>query len=159
LTTSPQVKGQRSKVKGQSWFGLDALLAEGRFVTVREWTSDFELTQRERAGNFLRMTTQRSRSTWKRLVAKVERGRSVSDVALEHGVSPKTLSWWKWRLKQEPDVQTAEPSFLPVVVREVALRDEKPREVRFELADLQLRIEVGTDPSYVAALVGALRGC
>lgn len=93
------------------------------------------------------------------MVALVERGRSVSEIAAEYGVNPKTLSWWKWRFRQELGAHTEQAEFLPVVVREVSLQDEAPKEVRLELADLRLSVEVGTDPGYVAALVGALRGC
>lgn len=90
----------------------------------------------------------------------VEGGRRVADVAREHDVNPKTLAWWKYRLGDERrDSADARSEFLPVVVRDATLPLHGASGIVLEFGDLRVRVEAGTDPGYVAALVGALRGC
>ena len=95
------------------------------------------------------------------MVALVDAGRSIGDVAVEHGVKFKTLQWYVWRLRgsSKRTELEPEPELVPVVVREPSIRVGSAREVRIDLDDLTVRVEQGTDPSYVAALVGALRTC
>lgn len=98
------------------------------------------------------------REFWKRLVREVEAGATIGAVAERRGVPPSTLSWWKWKLRSEAGLIGVGPSLLPVVVREqpVVMANH---ELELELGDVRMRVTVGTDPHYVAALVGALRSC
>ena len=45
---------------------------------------------------------RRPRSFWEARVAELARGRSVASVALQHGVLPGRLRWWRWRLGSVP---------------------------------------------------------
>ena len=105
---------------------------------------------------------RRSRDSWRQLVAEAERT-TYEATARRHGVRAKTLRWWQWNLRDEPRVGAAGAvaSFLPVVVRPtmpVAISAQPNDEVAIELAaGVRVRVPVGVDPRYVAALVGALR--
>jgi len=69
-------------------------------------------------------------------------------------VRPRTLTWWRWRLRHE-EQEVGAPQLLPVVVEAHGLI---PQVIEVAVADVCLRVETGTDIAYVAALVGALRG-
>ncbi len=104
------------------------------------------------------MATRHARSFWKRLVSETERGASIGRVAVRHGVRPRTLMCWRWRLRHEPEHGVASPQLLPVVVESHGVAPS--HRVEIAVADVRLRVEAGTDVAYVAALVGALRaGC
>lgn len=50
-------------------------------------------------GNISTVTVRRSRAEWQRLVRQWQRsGRPAREFAPQHGVDPRTLTWWKWRL-------------------------------------------------------------
>lgn len=99
---------------------------------------------------------RRGREFWKQLVGEVERGGRVADVARRHCVQPRTLTWWRWKLRADarPDAR-----FLPVVVSAPPAPAEiVPIELR--IRDVVIRVASDTDVAYVAALVTALRaGC
>ena len=96
------------------------------------------------------------REFWERACCEVERGAAISAVARRLGVRAGTLSWWRWNLRQQVarrDERRAE--FLPVVVAEPV--GPKSAAVEIEAGGVRLRVEVGTDIRYVAALVAAIR--
>ena len=102
---------------------------------------------------------RRSRAFWKRLIAEVERGATIARTAERHGVRPKTLTWWRWRLRRE-DAAVPNARLLPVVFRAGPARaiTSRPESVVIEARDdLSLRVLIGSDVSYVAALVAAIR--
>jgi hypothetical protein len=68
-------------------------------------------------------------------------------------VQPRTLTWWRWKLRTEG---RRSPLLLPVVVRRVAASGE-PAAVELRIGDLIMRVACGTDVTYVASLVAALR--
>jgi hypothetical protein len=80
-------------------------------------------------------------------------------------VRPRTLSWWRWRLRHEAKKtqkrkKKPEAKLLPIVLRaqptgEVA-SGSTPIVVDI-LDDVTLRVSVGTDVGYVAELVAAVR--
>lgn len=100
-----------------------------------------------------------TREFWRRLSAAVDEGATIESTAQRHGVRPKTLSWWRWRLRHE-EKKSPEARLLPIV-----LRAHAPREVVSGVApivvdilgDVVLRVPVGTDAGYVAELVAAVR--
>jgi transposase-like protein len=100
---------------------------------------------------------RRERGFWERACREVDRGAKVSEVAGRLGVRAGTLSWWRWKLRQEGRTSrpTRRAAFLPVVVAESAL--PAPTVVQLEASGIRLRVEVGTDVRYVAALVAAIR--
>lgn len=80
-------------------------------------------------------------------------GERVVDVARRHRVQPRTLTWWRWKLRTEGN---RNPLLLPVVVRRVVASGE-PAAVELRVGELIMRVACGTDVAYVAALVAALR--
>ena len=94
---------------------------------------------------------RRGREFWQGLVAEVDAGERVADVARRHHVQPGTLSWWRWKLRGA----RREPLLLPVVVRHPVVEGVDTIEVR--VGDLSVRVRSGSDVAYVAALIAALR--
>ena len=87
-------------------------------------------------------------------MAEVDDGELVADVARRHRVQPRTLSWWRWRLRSEA---AAQPLLLPVVVKQGA-RSTAPASIELLIRDVVVRVSGDADVTYVAALVEALRG-
>jgi hypothetical protein len=102
-----------------------------------------------------------SRDFWKRLIAESERS-SVEGTARRHRVRPRTLQWWKWQLaktssKSKPK-REVETKLLPVVLSAGGPAVPEVSPVAIELVPgLTVRVPVGTDVQYVAALVAAVR--
>ncbi len=81
----------------------------------------------------------------------------METVARRHGVNPKTLQWWRYELRRAPDASPAMvmPRLLPLVVRgDAGVTASGPVEIT--LGRAVVRVPVGTDVEYVAALVGAM---
>jgi len=93
-----------------------------------------------------------ARSFWEQRVADVERCGSVEDVAHRHGVKPITLRWWRSQLRRE---QAESPMLLPVVVRSGAAPTSGAA-LEIAIGGAVMRVAVGTDVEYVAALIGAV---
>lgn len=89
-------------------------------------------------------------------MAEVELGESIADVARRHRVQPRTLSWWRWRLRSER--RRAEPLLLPVVVRRPVAAATADGVIELRVRDVSIRVVSGSDVAYLAALVEALRG-
>lgn len=97
---------------------------------------------------------RRGREFWEPIVEEVVGGARLVDVARRYRVQPRTLSWWRWKLKSEG---RRDPLLLPVVVRRVSAPADEPAAVELRVGDLIMRVTSGTDVEYVAALVVALR--
>ena len=93
------------------------------------------------------------REFWRKLSAEVDEGSPVAEVARRHNVQARTLSWWRWRLKQ---LGRTGPMLLPVVVRRVE-ETARPSAIEVQLRDLIIRVPSDTDVAYVAELIAALR--
>jgi hypothetical protein len=96
------------------------------------------------------------REFWERACREVRRGAKADDVARRLGVRPRTLAWWCWQLGRKKTARrTRRAEFLPVVTSGappiVATRLE------LDANGVRIRVDVGTDVQYVAALVNALR--
>lgn len=100
---------------------------------------------------------RRGREFWRQLIAEVNGGARVADVARRHRVQAKTLSWWRWKLAGEEPANTR---FLPVVVSgPIATTGRTVADfVQLRIGDVAIRVRTGTDVAYVAALVRAVRG-
>lgn len=114
------------------------------------------------AGQSPRVSADSKRHThafWKRVVAELDRGASIASAAERHGVSPKTLVWWRWRLRRD-EKATGSARLLPVVLRAEPTRvvAEHPEPIAITLRDdLTLRVPIGSDVGYVAALLITIR--
>jgi transposase-like protein len=96
------------------------------------------------------------RQFWERAAREVERGSSVGEVARRLGVEPRTLTWWRWRLRQDGKAGklARKAEFIPVVMApSVASRGL----VEIDAGAARVRVEAGVDVEYVTALVNALR--
>ncbi|MBI2395092.1 MAG: transposase [Deltaproteobacteria bacterium] len=92
------------------------------------------------------------RSFWASRVAELDAGESVDDVARRHRVKATTLRWWRSALRREP---AEVPAFLPVVVRRAPL-PAVAEPLELVVGDAVLRVPVGADVGYVAALLRAV---
>jgi transposase-like protein len=98
------------------------------------------------------------RSFWEGLLAEVHHGESIEAVARRHQVRPRTLKWWRWRLRRdESRARPRAPRLLPVVVRHAPVIERAPSDLAIVVADLRVHFQVGADIGYVAALIGSLR--
>jgi transposase-like protein len=91
------------------------------------------------------------RAYWERLVAEVNAGAAAASVARKHGVRDATLRWWCSRLRA-----ASNSSGIRLVAVETAQVAVAVRHVEIACGRAILRVEVGTDIGYVAALAGAL---
>jgi len=110
------------------------------------------------------MGKRRSRAEWELLVTEMEAsGQSVARFSARRGLKPETLQWWRWQLRRaSPVAGNARPTIrlLPVGMVESAASADvgTPALVEVFLGDIGVRVPVGTEPGYVAALIAALRG-
>ena len=100
------------------------------------------------------MPVRHDREFWKRACREVRRGANVEELAGRLGVRPRTLQWWNWKLQRERRVEPAE--FLPVVVNE-GVTPVSTGALEVQTNGVRIRVELGTDVRYVAALVTAIR--
>lgn len=94
---------------------------------------------------------RRGREFWKQLVGEVERGERIARVARRHHVQPRTLTWWRWKLRADGAI---EGRLLPVVIRP---SERVASEIELRVRDVAMRFGSDTDVSYIAALIDALR--
>jgi transposase-like protein len=83
------------------------------------------------------------------LVAEVDAGETIAEVARRHRVRPKTLSWWRWKLRS--GTSASSPRLLPVVVRSALVAESSSIELR--IRDVIVRVASGSDVTYIAVLV------
>ena len=106
------------------------------------------------------MAKAAGREFWTKVIEEFEgsQGREThEEFAARHGVEKTTFQRWLYALRQEHGRRA------PEAVRMLPVRLEGmhgERTISVELGGgLGLRVQAGTDPSYVAALVTALRSC
>jgi hypothetical protein len=106
------------------------------------------------------MASRKSREQWVAVVAAFEQsGESIAKFCARRRIRLGTLKWWRWRLRDARAasalVRSADVRLVPVDV--IGLAAQRPNGVTIALSDLEVRVEVGTDVTYVGALVGELR--
>jgi transposase-like protein len=69
------------------------------------------------------LVARHDREFWECACREVDRAAKVGEVARRLGVRAGTLSWWRWKLRQEGRThrRTRGAAFLPVVVAETTL--------------------------------------
>lgn len=106
---------------------------------------------------------RRGREQWAKIIAAFERaGKTHEEFCARRGLNVGTFRHWLYAQRRSSGVRT-EVALLPVEISEpVALiEDERsPRgAVEIDLGRLQVRVPVGADVRYVAALVAELGRC
>jgi hypothetical protein len=101
-------------------------------------------------------SARRSRASWQQLVAEAERCGSVARTAERHGVNPQRLSWWRWTLRRE-EREAGSASLLPVVIAGPPAHPSFVGCLEIVVGGVAVRVPIGSDASYVATLVAALR--
>jgi transposase-like protein len=103
------------------------------------------------------------REFWKRLIVEAE-GSSVERVARRHHVRPRTLQWWKWQLGKTSRQTKGKrkkanrPRLLPVVFSASVPAGAENQPLTIDLVGgPTVRVPVGSDVQYVAALIAAVR--
>lgn len=101
----------------------------------------------------------RSRSWWQRTVSRWKSsGLTAREFAAREDLSPGTLMWWSSRLRRGTRAErgSVESAIAPI---EIAVpRGTRTSHVEIAIEGTVLRVEVGADVEYVAALVKQLRG-
>ena len=112
------------------------------------------------------MGARKSRAEWVDIVAEFEAsGDSVEAFCRRRRIVAGTLGWWRWQLRARslaPAVASDVRLVAVDVLDTTAPPPPAPRAPVIELvvADVLVRVETGSDPVYVAALVAELRrGC
>jgi len=101
---------------------------------------------------------RRGREFWTKVVGDYEAtsGETHAEFAARHKVEKTTFERWLYLLRDKRGAAGSKVRLLPVQVA----AEHGEQHVVVELGGgLGLRIAVGTDPGYVAALVTALRPC
>lgn len=96
-----------------------------------------------------------TRQFWEKLVGELSRGAALDIVAARHDVRPRTLAVWRRSLAREVSGRPT-PRLLPVALPAEPFVEKHPNIV-IDLKAGVIRVDVGTNPEYVAALVRALR--
>lgn len=95
------------------------------------------------------------RAFWAGLVAEVEAGAAIVEVARRHKVRESTLRWWRTQLRRA----APGPRLVPVL-GQVSVHGPTPvrpsRHVELAISGAVLRFEEGTDVEYVVALARAV---
>jgi hypothetical protein len=100
---------------------------------------------------------RRTREQWAAMIAAFEKTKQpVERFCAKRGIRPKTFAWWRWQLRDTaPRSRSNDVKLLAVDVVAGTARDAR---VVIAVADYEVRIDVGADVDYVAALVARLRG-
>ena len=106
------------------------------------------------------MAKRRGRGFWTKLIEEFEGSQGSEtheEFAARRGVEMTTFQRWLYALRKEHR-RRAPPAVRLLPVRIEGMHGEPTLSVELG-GGLGLRVQVGTDPSYVAALVAALQPC
>jgi hypothetical protein len=103
---------------------------------------------------------RRSRSWWAKTVARWKAsGLSASEFSAREDVVERTLRWWSSTLRRDTRAKRGSPRIEPIAIELVpsAPTFASPGgAIEIAIGCAHLRVEVGTDVAYVAALVREL---
>jgi transposase-like protein len=103
------------------------------------------------------MATRRSRAAWCELVEAWERsGDSIAAFCTRRNLKTKTLSWWRWKLREQKQ-STVAPRFVELAVRAPTAPPARASVVELLWNGVVVRFESGTPADYVAAVVSGIR--
>lgn len=93
---------------------------------------------------------------WAELIEAYETsGLSVEAFAQKHGVVARTLTWWRWKLRQNPPRdKAATPAFVELTM--AAPAPKAALVLRLERLGVEVTVQDGFDPALLRAVVEAL---
>ena len=102
------------------------------------------------------MHARKSKSEWSAIVKAFERsGQSHAEFCAQRGLRIWSFRFWLYRVRRDrAAARTTDIALLPV---SVVLPTAPPSAVVIAVADVEVRVVVGTDVGYVAGLVAELR--
>jgi hypothetical protein len=115
------------------------------------------------------MGARRTREEWAALIRQVEaRGESPRSFCAKRRIRLETFEWWRWQLRRNGAAKKkrsarknaaagAQPSIRLIPVDVPVTTTGAPTYIELSIANMNLRIEVGTSVSYIGELVDALR--
>lgn len=93
---------------------------------------------------------------WSEIVARQERsGLTIRDFARRNGLNANTLTWWRWRLRQEPLPSPELVDFIEAQVIEHR-PEQSGIEVRLDHLGVRITIQEDTDFQKLRRLLEAL---
>ncbi len=107
---------------------------------------------------------RRTAQAWARIVAAWQKsGKSIGEFAVAHGIAPRTLSWWKWRLaSKSPPASPAPLRLVPVHIEPSPPTTPAPPEAAIPAWEIVtarghvLRVHRGLAGAELAAVLAAL---
>lgn len=104
------------------------------------------------------MGVRRSRDDWADVLAEFDAsGETLAQFCAKRRIRPRTFSWWRWRLRGGRHVGPESVRLVAVDLKPTLPTTPPNRAVFVHVANVDVRVEIGTDVAYVADLVGALR--
>jgi hypothetical protein len=102
------------------------------------------------------MHVRKSRKQWQAIVRAFERsGDSHEKFCAAEGINVGNFRAWLYRLRRQASARS-EVQLVPV---EVVARSAPMDAIVVVVGGVEIRVPAGTDPAYLARLVGELRGC
>jgi hypothetical protein len=103
------------------------------------------------------MRARRSREEWAAIIAAFEQsGLTAAKFCASRGLKPETLKWWRWRQRSRATERARDVRLVPVDLIDSTMAVAAPPPVVIAVAGVSVRVEIGTDTTYVAALVAEL---
>lgn len=105
------------------------------------------------------MRARKSREEWAAVVADFEQsGLTRAQFCARRRLKPDTLKWWRWHLRRNraPAKTARDVRLVPVDLIASAMKVATPLPIIVTVAEVSVRVEIGTDAAYVAALVAEL---
>jgi hypothetical protein len=113
------------------------------------------------------MGARRSRAEWEEVIRAFEAaGEPLRTFCAKREIRVESLKWWRWRLGASARTRSSGTMTLRREAKDVRLVPvdviapavtARALTIAIAVSDVEVRVEVGTDPAYVGALVGALR--
>jgi len=91
------------------------------------------------------------------LAAASRSGLSLSAFARRHGLSDRTLYWWRTQLRAHPNVEPTNGMFARICTQSLPSREVSGIEIA--VSGTVIRVAPGFDPRMLAQVVEVLRSC
>ena len=91
------------------------------------------------------------------LAAVSRSGLSLAAFARRHGLSDRTLYWWRTQLRAHTNVEPATGMFARICTQSIPSRE--PSGIEIAISDVVIRVAPGFDPQTLAQVVAALKSC